>query len=379
MARILWHGISPYRRTGYGVQTRLFAPLMRDLGHEVVICQMGQSAASDLPDFDGIPIIGPGPTAYELPRPMDLRAAFGGRNPDLIWIFKDAWVLPPRQYKAWNAACWLMTDFTDRLGLGDREFLEAFGGVPVAAAKHGLSMLRAAGFRNPGYMPCGIDTTFWTPGDKAAARDLLGLPQDVFIAGLNAQNLGTPSRKAFDEQFAGFAMFHGKHGNELLLAHTDPDAHKNPDPQSVGMDLRALAAQYGITDAVKFAASSNRMSELQMRNWYRSLDVLMNATYGEGFGVTICEALACGVPAIVTDCSAMSEKIQPGAGWLVRGQPFYVPHMQARWTVPSIHGIASALGKATRGRPVPAGYAEQWDAGRIATEYLKPLLEELTE
>lgn len=379
--RILWHGISPYRRTGYGVQTRLFAPLLRDLGYEVVIAQMGNSLPGDLAEFDGIPIIGPGDSAYELPRPMHIRQAFGGKNPDLIWIFKDAWVLGPlagangkdvtAQYRPYNAAMWLMVDYSDRLGAGDAAFLRAFSGTPVAAARHGVRMLEDAGYKNVAFTPCGIDTDFWTPGSKKEARALLGLPDGAFIAGLNAMNLGQPSRKAFDEQLTGFAMFRAQHPGALLLAHTMPD---NPE----GTPLRPIAEQLGIKDAVKWAGSMDQ-SELDMRNWYRSLDVLLNATYAEGFGLPICEAIACGVPAIVTDCSAMSEKIAPGAGWLVKGQQFYVPGHEARWTVPSIPGIAGALEKAARARLIdPASTAGIFDSQQIAWRYFKPLLEELT-
>ena len=38
-----------------------------------------------------------------------------------------------------------------------------------------------------------------------------------------------------------------------------------------------------------------------MAGWYRSLDVLSACSYGEGFGLPILEAQACGSPAIVTD------------------------------------------------------------------------------
>src|SRR5215469_15756628 len=263
MARILWHGISPYRRTGYGVQTRIFAPLLKALGHELVICQMGPSLPGDLAEFDGIPVVGPygDPRGYELPRPMDIRAAFGGRNPDLIWVLKDAWVLPPEQYRAWPVAVWANIDYSERMGSGDRQFFEQSGAIPVASSKHGLSLMRDAGLKDARYVPHGIDTGFWTPGDRLAARDLLGIPRGCFVAGLNAQNLGQPSRKAFDEQLTAFAQFHGKHPGVLLLAHTAPDNDE-------GMPLRPIVRQLGIKDAVIFGAGMT-MAETQMRTWYR--------------------------------------------------------------------------------------------------------------
>ena len=52
-----------------------------------------------------------------------------------------------------------------------------------------------------------------------------------------------------------------------------------------------------------------------MAGMYSTLDVLMNASMGEGFGLTVLEAQSCGIPAIVTDFTAMREVC--GAGWKV--------------------------------------------------------------
>lgn len=373
MARILWHGISPYHRTGYGVQCRLTAPALRDLGHKIVIAAMGDPHPEDRKHgaFDGIPIIGHAGKDFDLPRPADIRAAFGGRNPDLILILKDAWVLPGKQYQGWNAACWCAID-THPMGQGDRRFFATSGARPVAVSKHGLAMMRAAGLRDALYVPHGIDTGFWSPGYQPAARDLLGLDRDMFIAGMNAANFGQPPRKAFAEQFAAWGRFHAKHPNSVLLAHTVPD---HPE----GMPLRPILAQLGIPDdAVRFGKSMFQ-TEVQLRSWYRSLDVLMSATYGEGFGVPIAEAISCGVPVIGTDCTAIPENIPPGGGWLVKGQRFYVPAHHAWWTVPSIAGIGTALDKAwkARGRGVRPELAAQFDHAAIARNQWKTVVEEL--
>lgn len=375
MARILWHGISPYRRTGYGVQTRLFAPLLRELGHTVAVAQMGDGHPADTRgQFDGIPVIGPGPGTYGLPRPADIRGALGG-NPDVVIVLKDAWVLPPAQYRPWNTAVWCNVDTTEAMGEPDRAFFGQSGARPIAVSKHGLAMMRQAGLPGAAYVPHGIDTTFWAPAGRGEARDLLGLPRGVFIAGINAMNLGTVSRKAFYEQFAAFASFHMKlaSGTARLLVHSAPE---HPE----GMNLRRIAGRLGITDAVVFGAHTN-MTELQLRSWYRSLDVLLNATCGEGFGVPILEALACGVPVIGTDCTAMPEKIPQGAGWLVTGQRFWNEHHGACWTVPAIGQITAKLAHAAAGRASPQicrATAEGYDAALIAREYWKPLIEELT-
>jgi glycosyltransferase involved in cell wall biosynthesis len=306
---------------------------------------------------------------------MDIRAAFGGHNPDFILILKDAHWCAPGQYRGWNTGNWCNIDMTP-MSLADQWFFRESGALPIAVSKFGLSQMRAAGLANPAYIPHGIDCGFWAPGDQATARRLLGLPEGVFIAGINAMNLGTPGRKAFYEQFSAFASFVRQLQPEaLLLAHTNPD---HPE----GMPLRAIVDRLGITDSVLWAKDMNQ-PEMELRNWYRSLDVLMNATYGEGFGIPVCEALACGVPVIGTDCSALTEKIPAGAGWLARGQKFWVPGERTHphggdWTVPAIGHLTALLAHAAARRFKPAPeYGAQWDAARITREYWKPALEEL--
>lgn len=374
--RILWHGISPYRRTGYGVQTRLFAPLIRDLGHTVAVAQMGAPHPQDTRGrFDGIPVIGPGPGEYGLPPRAQIRAALGG-EPDLVIVLKDMWVLPAEQYIRYNTAGWCNID-CDPMGEPDRAFFEISGAHPVAVSQHGRASMRQAGLKDASYVPHGIDTEFWRPGDQREARELLGLPPGAFIAGLNAMNLGQVSRKALYEQLAAFASFHGKlQPGSLLLAHTEPE---HPE----GLNLRRIVDRLGIADAVNFGAHRN-MSEFQMLTWYRSLDVLLNATCGEGFGVPIIEAEACGIPVIGTECTSMPELIPSGSGWLVHGQPFWNEHHVATWTVPAIGQITAKLAQAVANRghtgraAIARAHVLKYDAAQITREHWKPLLEELT-
>jgi glycosyltransferase involved in cell wall biosynthesis len=386
VARILWHGIGPWHHTGYGVLTSLFAPRLRDLGHDVVIAVMGeQQPAGRNPLshpgaaetrrtglWQGMPVIGPGHTEFALPFTADIKEAFGGHSPDLVLVLKDAWVLRPHAYQQHNTAVWLFFD-TDQLGVPDRQFFAESHARAVCVSLHGQAAIRAAGLSGVLHVPAGIDTGFWAPGPRDDARDLLGLPRDVFIAGIDAANIGP--RKGWGEQLAAFARFRAEHPRSLLLLHTTPE---HPE----GISLRDLAANLGITDAVAFGAHSNMKPE-QMLSWYRSLNVLLQGSYGEGFGLPVTQAQACGVPVIGTDCSAISEKILPGTGWLVRGQKWWNPHHQAWWTIPNVQGLYGALRKAARGahaRPeLIRQHALAWDADTVIREYWKPVLDELLE
>lgn len=398
--RILWAGIGPGHATGYGGQTDEFTRRLRDAGHEVVISIMGFPATGKdgKPDprstlshpahrgiretgmHDGMRVIGPHPEReFGLAERRQVWDAFGGHDPDLVIVLKDAWVLSAGDYRDYRTAVWLAFD-CQPLGVPDRDFFAASGARAVCVSQAGQKMARAAGqeygipgLKSAACVPSGVDTGLWSPGDRKAARTLLGLPGGAFIAGICAANIGP--RKAWGEQLAAFAAFRRTHRDALLLIHATPE---HPE----GMSLYDLAHHLGIREAVLFGAHT-AMDDLQMVNWMRSLDVLMAASYGEGFGLPIVQAQSCGIPVIGTRCSAITEKIPPGTGWLVRGQPWWNPHHQAWWTIPNVREITLALGKAARRQhaaPVLIReHALAWDAGTVAKDHWAPALEELME
>jgi glycosyltransferase involved in cell wall biosynthesis len=378
--RILWHAPPPNVPSAYGLQTHLFAPRLKQLGHDVVICRMMGSPLGNPDIIDGVPLIGETvlpragvePT-YELPRPMVIRQAFAGRNPDLVIVLKDAWVLPPAPYKPWPVAVWCNIDTGPRMGEPDRGFFTAAKAIPLMVSHAGMHAAELAGL-DPVYIPHGIESGQWhPPADKAEAKKRLGLDPGMFIAGLNGTNFGHISRKGFPEQFLGFARFHAKHPRSLLLVHS---VRNHPE----GMDLTVLAENCGIADAVIFPHGAQDHDG--MLSWYQALDVLMSCSYGEGFCVPVVEAHACGVPVIATDCSALTEKITPGTGWLVKGQQFWHPGHSGWWVVPNADAIAGRLELAARTQPRPGALAEaaaRYDADLITAQYWKPFLDGLEE
>jgi L-malate glycosyltransferase len=52
----------------------------------------------------------------------------------------------------------------------------------------------------------------------------------------------------------------------------------------------------------------------QMPELYRSNDILVSPTVREGFGLSIAEAMACGLPVVASDCSAVPELVDDGKG-----------------------------------------------------------------
>lgn len=363
--RIGIHFPGPWWPTGYGVQGALFAPLIAQLGHTVALSVMHRHP-DQAPEYAGLPVVGPAPIEYTVPG-IDLEMALGG-PPDLLIVIKDPWVLPPRQLRRWRTAIWTNID-CEPMGRPDADFFRASGAIPLTVSRFGTSQARAAGL-DPVYIPHGIDLRAWQPPPAgiAEAKAYLGLPDDHFIAGINAVNADL--RKCWYEQLRGFATFHAKlQPKSLLLIHTDPRA---PD----GEDLKALVEDLGITDCVIWG-SHTHMDTSQIASWYQALDVLL-ACSNEGFCLPVVEAMACGVPVIGLDHAALPEKITAGAGWLVQGQEFRNPKFRANWRLPAIGQITAKLGRAETGRPrVPHELVAPYDAQYITSVHWKPFLESL--
>jgi D-inositol-3-phosphate glycosyltransferase len=166
----------------------------------------------------------------------------------------------------------------------------------------------AAGFTGQRQIiPHGIDTERFQPGDRHAARQILGLnlPADAFIVGNVNRN---QPRKRLDLTIQIFAAWIKQHriSNAYLLLHC---AQKD-----TGWDLRRAAACYGVADRL-ILTGPDEIRDLQdadrLKFIYHALDLQMTTTLGEGWGLTTMEGMACGIPQIVPDSSALGEWAVP--------------------------------------------------------------------
>lgn len=373
--KILIHSNSPWAATGYGTQTALFAPRFQQLGHDVAVSAYYGLAGSPT-DWRGIRVYPSHLDPYGADVVTGHARDFAA---DLVLTLCDVWALKPTAFKDLNVASWMPVDCAP-LSKDDGLWLNHVRSAPIAMSRHGQKMLTDAGLPVVSYVPHGVDTAVFRPLDKAECRGNLGVPDDAFIVGVNAANKGNnPSRKAFPQQFEAFARLQRKHGDALLMLHTQLQS-------TIGLDLSALAESFQIPQknvmwSDQYPYMTGVLDWQYMAAWYNACDLVSNATYGEGFGLPTVEAQACGVPVAVTNNSASAELC--GAGWKVPGVPYWNAFHEAWWSAPDIDQLARVYEKAYQGEASKrrgakaVEFAAQYDADAVTTEMWKPVLADL--
>lgn len=369
---ILWHSNAPWAATGYGVQTRLFTPRIRDLGYDVSI--------SAFYGLEGASITWNGMTVYPRafhPYGMDVIGQHAKEcQADVVITLVDAWVLKHDRITASGArwAPWFPVDHDPMPEAVRNSVKHAWR--PMVYSRHAESLAIEAGM-DPIYVPHGVDTSIYAPMPQDEARAKLGIPEDAFVVGIVAANKGLPSRKALPTQLEAFARFARRHDDALLYVHTHLGTEMD------GMDVPAVMQSLGIPDdRVKVCDQYRNImgyGDGVMAGLYSAMDVLSSATMGEGFGVPIIEAQACGTPVIVGGWTAMPELV--GAGWTVTAHERVLTPMQAYQYLPTCDGVLEALeaSYAHRGdaslRSQARAFAMRYDADEVTQTYWKPALE----
>jgi glycosyltransferase involved in cell wall biosynthesis len=300
---------------------------------------------------------------------------FGGNLRDgLVVTLMDVWVLDAKTVGQMNAACWVPVDHEPAPPRVVDFFMES-DAVPIAMSRFGERML---GRLDPLYVPHGIDTETYKPLDMRQARGQ-AFPDDAFVIGMVAANKGRPSRKGFAQAFQAFARFAEKHSNAFLYLHTmlDPEMAGGENIPSLLRSLNIPQDRVRIAD--QYAMLYQPYSHEDMSKLYSALDVLLNPAMGEGFGIPVLEAQACGTPVIVTDFSAMPEV--GAAGWHVKHVPYW-SGLSSWQAVPDVDDIVSALeecyglpdGQKAKLGNAARRHAVEYDVQRVMKQHWLPAL-----
>jgi glycosyltransferase involved in cell wall biosynthesis len=383
--KVAWASNAPWCGTGYGQQTALVVDRLAGDGHEVsVLANYGLAGSSthwNSPGGHRIKILPQGFTAYSDDIiPSHAENVLGGEPGDgwLITLF-DVWVFQNPRYQRFNTACWVPVDHRPAPAPVVSFLRESFS-VPIAMSRFGEQQLARAGLQ-PLYAPHGVDCNIFTPGDQATARERFGLPGDGFVVVMNSANKEKGyDRKSFFESFTAVSALMQQHDDVVLHVHSERHGIGG------GHNLEELADAVGIPEDRLFFTDQYAyrlgLSPEVLADLYRCGDVLLAPSKGEGFGIPVIEAQACGVPVIVSDFSAQPELV--GDGWTVAGEPLWDGGQQSTFWKPSIGSIIDALGQAydqADGEPSERArlHAEKYDADLVHRVYWRPIMTELEQ
>ena len=386
--KILIHSNGPHVPSGYGKQARLAGRILRELGHEVTFsCFSGLWGQPMV--WDGYTLLPAGNEMFGTDTILR-HAQFVGA--DVIIPLMDLWKLEPIARQFADIPCITAPLFvTDCIandggpGMLDRSVLEKMGTEKrrvAAVSEFGQARLKAIGIEAPVVPHCYDGSIFrrFSRAERDQLREENGT-KDHFVIGICAANNDT-MRKGFPEQFAAFREF----------STTFPEARLSMfavTNTSRGHNLPELAYDMGIFDKVMwmddYMQISGMLPDQLMAAWYNSIDVLSLCSYGEGFGVPVIEAQACGTPVVASECSALMELVRP-AGFLVETERFWNPVHRAWWMRPDIDDIVRAwtevYGDLAHGwveREEITGSVSRYEAAAVRDDAWAPFLKTLEE
>lgn len=327
---------TPVAPSGYGQQTKQLAQRIKADGIPV-----GVSANYGAPtnmEVEGIQVFAEGLIKYANdsgPENIAMAASQGGFG---ITLF-DVWVAINEAYHALPVVAWVPIDHDPVPPRVAEWCIKGGNKLIVAMSKHGEQALLKAGVPRDRlvYIPHAIDTKIWSP-DGPTCRDVLRVPEDAHLTVITAMNKG--KRKSFPEMLKAWALFAESHKDAYLYLHTDRWGHLD------GINLIPVLKAVGAPeDRIRWVNSSQMRAGIPaatLASIMRSADVLLLASRGEGFGIPVIEAQACGTPVIVTDWTAQPELVRDH-GYIADGQLDWDEMQESWWKIPAVESIVEGL------------------------------------
>jgi len=318
--RILWHSAAPWVNTGYGHCTREIVTRLQKRGHDIAVKPLGavtkgpfwwHGEESPVELDEPIKIYDAG-QAFGLDTTTD---NFSDFNADLYFTHFDTWIGPARNTIPNMGIPYASYVIVDHYPVPNAVVEQVQNAQRVVAmSQYGKAALREKGTPSR-TITHGIDPDVQKPltgDDKPSVihtQDESGEIKDVdldetFVVGMVAANHG--DRKHIPGHMEAFKM---------VLREIDEDAimyiHTDANPNE-GHNLNEVRKEIGLPQE-NVVWPSNEMyhgiSDSMLNKWYNSFDVFVNCSYGESWGMCVTEAMAAGLPVIVSNFSSMPEQI----------------------------------------------------------------------
>ena len=161
---------------------------------------------------------------------------------------------------------------------------------------------------------------------KKEAKEAFGYDPDSFLVLRVDRNSG---RKDYPASWKALVPVMKRHSDIIVHFHCQGQG------DSMGTDIRAMWSrdpetrrQFYLPDLLTTFVG---WDEKDLNCLYNAADLFVSTSRGEGFGLTIAEAMACGVPVIAQNVSAIPEVVGPGGTLIDPQREITVPSGQDQW------------------------------------------------
>lgn len=383
--RILWHSVAPYINSGYGTVTRYFMAGLLNRGMTGFVSAYYGLQPGGMINWKGIYVL---PVLKTQSDQLGFNSSFEHYRRfacDLGIFHADFWVSYPFAKKIPYSLCYSPLDheqYPDKW----LEVLRAYKWIATPSI-HAQKELKKVEIEST-FVPHGVNIQAYHPLDKELSRKSFTLDKNLFVIGIVAANNDDETRKGWDANFQAIKIFLDNNpdakASTVAFIHTDPQNER-------GRNLVELARQVGIEKNIiwndRYTASLLTLPDNAMCKLYNCFDVFLLLSRREGFCIPALEAQACGVPCILNNFSALTERNDYGrCGWLTKPAALIYSPLNAITSIPDPQKGAEALAEAYNNsskreqfskRSLAYAKRQTWDIA--IDKYLVPLLEQIYE
>lgn len=359
MAKVLWLGDAGCH-TGFARVTHAIGErLVSDYGHDVHVLAVNYDGGDPWPTNLKlhVPNTKVATDIYGQSRVIELLAKI---EPDVVVMLNDPNIVLDQILRSKYDAQHILLKYRPILAYvpidghnHPRAWFDALHKVarPLAMSAHGVKEM-TVGDKVPDLVYHGVDHDRFFPvsqkrpltlsngntiHSKTEAKQQFGWAKDDFVVLRVDKNSG---RKDYPASWKALVPFMHRHKNVRVHFHCQGDGLEH------GLDIKSMLSRDPDTHP-RFSLPSNLDTwygwpEIDLVGLYNAADVFITTSRGEGFGLTIAEAMSCGVPVIAQNVSAIPEVVGPGGILIEPDRETTVPSGKDQWLA-DIDGFTAAL------------------------------------